>query len=147
MKRYEALETLFSKVDLSFTQKILNDSYHPAGSRGRSTRSPLGLFKAHLVRQLKHIPSDRMLARQIWKDLRFKKICDIKNDPPYGIAILSSFRSKVGPERLSRIVDPTVEVLVKEGWTMGKALALDSTVIKAYSRRNLDNRTGYTDPD
>jgi transposase len=144
MKRYETLETFFCKVDLSFAQKILNEPYHPPGSRGRPPRNPLGLFKAHLVRRVKHIPSDRMLVRQMWKDPRLKKICDIEdNKPPYGIAVLSRFRSKVGPERLSRIVDQAVEVLVAKGRIKGEALALDSTFIKAYSRRNLDNRTGY----
>jgi IS5 family transposase len=148
MKRYEALETLFSKVDLSFAQKILNEPFHPAGSPGRPQRNPLGLFKAHLVRRLKHIPSDRMLVRQMWKDPRLKKICDIEaNEPPYGIAVLSRFRTKVGPERLARIVDQAVEVLVTMGRIKGEALALDSTFIKAYSRRNFDNRTGYSDPE
>jgi IS5 family transposase len=148
MKGYEALETLFCKADLSFAQNVLNEPYHPFGSQGRPPRNPLGLFKAHLVRRLKHIPSDRMLVRQMWKDPRLKRICDIEADePPYGIAVLSRFRSKVGPERLARIVDQAVEVLVKKGRIKGEALALDSTFIKAYSRRNLDNRTGYSDPE
>ena len=148
MKRYEALETLFGKVDLSFAQKTLNEPFHPVGSPGRPQRNPLGLFKAHLVRRLKHIPSDRMLVRQMWKDPRLKKICDIEaNEPPYGIAVLSRFRTKVGPERLAQIVDQAVEVLVKKGRIKGEAIALDSTFIKAYSRRNLDNKTGFSDPE
>jgi hypothetical protein len=89
-----------------------------------------------------------MLVRQMWKDPRLKKICDIEaNEPPYGIAVLSRFRSKVGPERMSRIVDQAVDVLVKKGRIKGQALALDSTFIKACSRRNLDTRTGYSDPE
>ena len=60
---------------------------------------------------------------------------------------MSRFRTKVGPERLARIVDQTVEVLVKKGRIRGQVVALDSTFIKAYSRRNLDNRTGYSDPE
>jgi transposase len=148
MKRYEALETLFCKTDLTFTQKILNEPYHQTGSRGRPPRNPLGLFKAHIVKRVKHIPSDRMLVRQMWKDPRLKRICDIEADEqPYGIAVLSRFRSKVGAERLARIVDRTVEVLVEKGRIKGEALALDSTFIKAYSRRNLDHRTGYSDPE
>jgi len=148
MKRHEALETLFSKADLSFAQKVLNEPYHPPGSRGRPQRNPLGIFKAHIVKRLKHIPSDRMLVRQMWKDPRLKKICDIEADqPPYGIAVLSRFRSKVGPERLSRIVDQTIGTLVKKGTIKGKAIALDSTFIKAYSRRSLDNPTGFSDPE
>jgi transposase len=148
MKRYEALETLFGKVDLSFAQKILSQPFHPVGSRGRPPRNPLGLFKAHIVKRLKHIPSDRMLVRQMWKDPRLKKICDIEeNQQPYGIAVLSRFRSKVGPERLAKVVDHSIEALVKKGRVKGHVLAMDSTFIKAYSRRNLDNRTGYSDPE
>ena len=41
------------------------------------------------------------------------------------------FRTKVGPERLARIVDQAVEVLVAKGRIKGEALALDSTFIKA----------------
>lgn len=148
MKRYEALETLFCRIDLTLARKILDEPYHPVGSRGRPPRNPLGIFKAHLVKRLKHIPSDRMLVRQMWKDPRLKKICDIEaHQQPYGIAVLSRFRSKVGPERLSRIIDQAVEVLVMKRRVKGEALALDSTFIKAYSRRNLDNRTGYSDPE
>ena len=89
-----------------------------------------------------------MLVRQMWKDPRLRKICDIETDqPPYGIAVLSRFRTKVGPERLSRVVDQTVDRLVKSGRIKGESLALDSTFIKAYSRRNLDNQTGYSDPE
>ena len=148
MKRYETLETLFGKVDLSFAEKVLNESYHAKGSVGRPPRKPLGVFKAHLLRRLRHVPSDRMLVRQLWKDPRLRRICDIEdNEPPYGIAVLSRFRSRVGPESLMRIVDDAIGVLVKKGRIKGETLALDSTFIKAYSRRNLDNRTGYSDPE
>ena len=148
MKRYETLETLFSKVDLSFAEKVLNEAYHPKDSPGRPPRKPLGVFKAHLLRKLRHVPSDRMLVRQLWKDPRLRRICDIeKNEPPYGIAVLSMFRKRVGPERLMRIVDHAVELLVRKGRIKGEALALDSTFIQAHSRRSLDNRTGYSDPE
>jgi hypothetical protein len=148
MKRYGTLETLFGKVDLSFAETVLNESYHAKDSVGRPPRKPLGLFKAHLLRRLRHVPSDRMLVRQLWKDPRLKRICDIEEDePPYGIAVLSRFRSRVGPERLIRIVDHAIEVLVKKRRIKGEALALDSTFIKAHSRRSLDNRTGYSDPE
>ena len=148
MKRYETLETLFGRVDLSFAQKVLSGAYHLEGSPGRPPRSPLGIFKAHLLRRLRHIPSDRMLVRQLWKDPRLKQLCAIEaSEPPYGIAVLSRFRSRVGPERLSRIIDEAIGTLVKKGRIKGETLALDSTFIKAYSRRNLDNRTGYSDPE
>lgn len=148
MKRYETLETLFSKVDLSFVEKVLGESYHVKGSVGRPPRNLLGIFKAHLLRRFRHVPSDRVLVRQLSKDVRLRRICGIeKKEPPYGIAVLSRFRSKVGPERLMRIVDYVVGALVKKGRIKGETLALDSTFIKAHSRRSLDNRTGYSDPE
>jgi hypothetical protein len=148
MRRYETLETLFRKVDLSFAETVLNESYHAKDSVGRPPRSPLGVFKAHLLRRLRHVPSDRMLVRQLWKDPRLRRICDIEeNEPPYGIAVLSRFRSGVGPERLMRIVDHAIETLVEKRRIKGETLAMDSTFIKACSRRNLDNRTGYSDPE
>ena len=84
----------------------------------------------------------------MWKDPRLKKICDIEaNEPPYGIAVLSRFRSKVGPERLARIVDQTVEVLVKKGRIKGRSLSVGFNLHQSVQRRNLDNRTGYSDPE
>jgi transposase len=148
MRRYETLETLFGKVDLFFAEAVVNESYHARDSVGRPPRSPLGVFKAHLLRRLRNVPSDRMLVRQLWKDPRLRRICDIEeNEPPYGIAVLSRFRKRVGPERLMRIVDHAVETLVEKRRIKGETLAMDSTFIKAYSRRNLDNRTGYSDPE
>jgi IS5 family transposase len=148
MRRYETLETLFGKVDLSFAETVLNESYHAKGSVGRPPRKPLGIFKAHLLRRLRHVPSDRMFVRQLWKDPRLRRICDVEeSEPPYGIAVLSRFRKKVGPERLMRIVDRAIETLVEKRRIKGETLALDSTFIKAHSRRNLDNRTGYSDPE
>jgi hypothetical protein len=77
-----------------------------------------------------------------------RKICDIEADEaPYGIAVLSRFRIRVGPEPLSRIIDHAIRLLVAKGRIKGEALALDSTFIKAYSRRSLDNKTGYSDPE
>jgi IS5 family transposase len=147
-EEYETLETLFGKVNLSFAEKVLNEAYHPKDSPGRPPRKPLGVFKAHLLRRLRHVPSDRMLVRQLWKDPRLRRICDIeKDEPPYGITVLSMFRKRVGPERLMRIVDHAIDLLVRKGRVKGEALAMDSTFIKAHSRRSLDNRTGYSDPE
>jgi hypothetical protein len=92
---------LFGRVDLSFAENVPNEAYPAKGSPGRPPRKPLGVFKAHMLRRLRHVPSDRMPVRQMWKDPRLRRICDIEeNEPPYGIAALSRFRSRVGPERL-----------------------------------------------
>lgn len=139
---------LFGKVDLSFAENVLNEYYHLKGSPGKPPRKPVGIFKAHLLRRVWHIPSDRMFVQQLWKDPRLKKIRDIEEyELPYGIAVLSRFGSKVGPERMMRTVDNAVDWLVKKGRIKGESIALDSTFIKAFSRRNLDNGTGFSDPE
>ena len=90
------------KVDLSFAEKVLKEVFPPKTSPGRPPRNPVGVLKAHLIRRLRHIPSDRMLVRQMWKDPRLRQLCDIDaSEAPYGIAVLSRFRSRVGPEKLS----------------------------------------------
>jgi IS5 family transposase len=63
MKTDETLGTLFSKVDLSFAEKVLNEAFHPKESPGRPPRKQLGVFKPHLLRRLRHVPSGRMLVR------------------------------------------------------------------------------------
>jgi hypothetical protein len=61
-----------------------------------------------------------MLVRHMWKDPLLKRFCDMEADEaPYGIAVLSRFRSKVDSERLSRIIDQTIEAFVKKGRIKG----------------------------
>jgi hypothetical protein len=148
MEEHEGSRFILSKLEFDDVERIVRGAYHRDGSVGRPPRKPLGVLKAHLLRRLRHVPSDRMLVRQLWKGPRLRRICDIEeNDPPYGITVLSRFRSRVGPERLMRIVDDAVETLVDKRRIKGETLAMDSTFIKARGRRNLDNRTGYSDPE
>jgi len=68
MKRYETCEILFSKVDLSFAETVLNEIYHAKDSPGKPPRKPLGVFKDHWLIRLRHAPSGTMLMKQLWKD-------------------------------------------------------------------------------
>jgi hypothetical protein len=49
MKISETLENLFNRVHLSFAEEVLGQSYHAIGSRGRPSRSPLGVFIVSLL--------------------------------------------------------------------------------------------------
>lgn len=64
MKRYEILETLFCSVDSSFAGKVLNEPFHTKVPC-RPPKNSLGVFKVHLLKRLRHIPSDIMLLRQM----------------------------------------------------------------------------------
>ena len=138
---------MLSSVDLSFVEQMVQSCYHEKGP-GRPPRNPLGLFKAHLAKRFLRINSLRELERRLWIDDRLRTICDItKEEPAYGRTVLSRFNQRLGARRLRRIVDKQVKKLIRHHIVKARIIALDATFIKAHSRRNMDNQTGYSDPE
>lgn len=129
-------------------EKVVREPYHGEGP-GRPPRSPVGLFKALIVKRLRQIPSDRELYRRLWSDEELREICDIEEEErPYHPSQLTRFRKRVGPERLEEIMNSLVEELVEGGVIQGETVSLDATFVEAYSKRNpADNSQGYSDPD
>jgi len=108
----------------------------------------LGLFKAHLVRRYLRVNSLRELERRLWIDERLRAICGIRcEESAYGRTVLSRFNQRLGARRLRRMVDKQVKKLLKKRYVNPRIIAMDATFIKAYSRRNMNNRTGYSDPE
>jgi len=109
----------------------------------------MGIFKALMVKRLRHIPSDRELYRRLWSDPFLREICDIEDrEEPYHPSQLTRFRRRVGPERLEGIVGRLVGELVEGGVIRGETVAMDATFIKAHSRRDLrEDSRGYSDPE
>lgn len=137
---------MLSSLDLSFVEHLVASCYHQDGP-GKPPREPLGLFKAHLARRYLRINSLRELERHLQNDERLRTICDIGHaEPAYGRSVLSRFNQRLGARRLRRIVDKQVKKLLKKHMANPRTVAMDATFIKAYSRRNMDNRTGYSDP-
>lgn len=96
-KECETLDTLFANVDLGFVEEILWNGYHKKDEAGRPPRNPMGLFKAHIVKRLKNVPSDRELARRLMSDPSLRHICDIEEgERPYDRNVLSRFRQRIG---------------------------------------------------
>ena len=148
MERHEDAVFALSKLNLDDIEKTLQEAYHQKGP-GRPPRSPLGIFKALLTKRLRQIPSDRELYRRLWNDPLLRMICDIEErEKPYHPSQLTRFRSRVGPERLERIITGLVEELIEGGIIQGETVAMDATFIKAYSKRDSrDNRRGSSDSD
>jgi len=136
-----------SSLDLSFVERLVASCYHQDGP-GKPPRKPLGLFKAHLARRYLRISSLRELERRLWNDEKLRTICDIEyEESAYGRTVLSRFNQRLGARRFRRIVDKQVKKLLKKHIANPKTVAMDATFIKAYSRRNMDNRTGFSDPE
>jgi transposase len=138
---------LLNSLDLGFVQRLLESCYGRSGA-GRPPRNPLGLFKAHLAKRFFRINSLRELERRLSIDERLRAICGIaREEPAYGRTVLSRFNQRLGARRLRCIADKQVKKLISHRIVKARTIALDATFIKAYSRRNMNNRTGFSDPE
>ena len=138
---------MLNSLDLSFVERLITGCYHEDGP-GRPPRNPLGLFKAHLARRFLRISSLRELERRLQIDERLRILCGIgRDEPAYGRSVLSRFNQRIGAERLRRIVNKQVKRLIRRRIVKARTVALDATFIKAYSRRSMDNRAGFSDPE
>ena len=145
---HETLETLFQNVDLSLSETQALECFHTTGP-GRPPRSPLGLIRAFIVMRMKEIRSLRELSRTLNVDQRLRKLCLIEEgERGYPRSVLSRFTRRVGAERLRRIIDEKVIMLLRRSGVKEVDAVLDASFIKAWSIRHpLDNRTGFSDPD
>ena len=64
MEKREDVASILSKLNLHDIEETIIQSYNKTGP-GKPSRSPLGIFKALIVQQLRHIPSDRELYRRL----------------------------------------------------------------------------------
>jgi transposase len=147
MECHEDVVSILSKLNLDNIEKTISQPYLKTGA-GRPSRKPLGIFKALMVKQLRHIPSDRELYRRLWNDEALRIICDIEErEKPYHPSQITRFRDRVGPERLEEIMSGLIEELEGE-LVKGESIALDATFIKAWSKRDpADDRYGFSDPE
>jgi len=148
MDKGECSSFVLSRLDLDDIEDVVWEPYHKDGP-GRPPRKPMGIFKALIVKRLRHIPSDRELYRRLWSDPELREICDIEaEEKPYHPTQLTRFRRRVGSERLERVMNVIVEELVGGGVIKGETVVMDATFIKAYSKRDPhDNSRGYSDPE
>ena len=102
-----------------------------------------------MVKQLRHIPSDRELYRWLWNDEALRSICDIEErEKPYHPSQMTRFRDRVGPEMLEEIMGSLITEPVEGEIIKGESVALDATFIKAWSRRDpTDDSHGFSDPE
>jgi len=148
MEKHEDVVAILSMINLDHIEKTISQPYLKSGA-GRPSRKPFGIFKALMVKQLRHIPSDRELYRRLWNDEALRLICDIEErEKPYHPSQMTRFRDRIGPERLEEIMGSLLEELLEGGIIKGETVAMDATFIKAWSRRDMaDDSHGYSDPE
>ena len=59
--------------------------------------------------------------------------------------MFTHFRHRLGKEGYEKVFSILLKQLLKHRTVKGEAVAVDGTAVKAYSQRNLDNKTGKSD--
>jgi hypothetical protein len=102
------------------------------------------MLKAQLLKHLQRIPSDRRLALLLKRNRKIARACGFtRKTPSHGL--FTQFRHRLGKDGYEKVFSMMLKQLLKDGAVRGEVVALDSTAIKAYSQRSLDNRSGKSD--
>jgi len=117
--------------------------YHGEGA-GRKPYNPVSMLKAQLLKCLFRVPSDRRLALLLKRDRKVAEACGFKGETP-SHGLFTQFRHRLGKDGYEKVFSMLLKQLLKNGAVEGEVVALDSTAIKAYSQRSLDNKSGKSD--
>jgi len=117
--------------------------YHRFGP-GRKPFDPVSMLKAQLLKHLFRVPSDRRLALLLKRNRKMAKACGFKRKTP-SHGLFTQFRHRLGKDGYEEVFSMLLKQLLRDETVEGEVVALDSTVIKAYSQRSLDNRSGKSD--
>jgi transposase len=117
--------------------------YHGVG-RGRKPYDPVCVLSAQLLKHLFRVPSDRRLALLLKKDKSAAEACGFKGKTP-SHGLFTQFKHRLGRDGYEKVFSALVNQLLSAGVIGDEVVALDSTAVKAYSQRSLDNRTGKSD--
>jgi len=136
---------VLDSLNLDQIRTNLEDHYHRKGP-GRKPINPLSMLKAQLAKHLLNIISDRRLALRLKHDHKVARACGFRGRTP-SHGLFTHLRHRLGEETYLRVFNQLTSMLLESGAIIGKVVAVDSTHLKAYSGRAMDNRTGRSDPD
>jgi transposase len=136
---------VLGSLNLDQIRTELATHYHKEGP-GRIPINPLSMLKAQLAKHLLRIISDRRLALRLRNDRKVARACGFRRQTP-SHGLFTHFRHRLGEKTYLNIFNRITRILIESGTIIGKVVAVDSTHIKAYSGRAMDNRTGRSDTD
>jgi len=134
---------VLDSLNLGSVRGFLMSLYHRAGS-GRKPHDPVSMLKAQLLKHLLRVPSDRRLALMLKRNRKMAKTCGFRRKTP-SHGLFTQFRHRLGRDGYEKVFSMLLKQLLKAGVVEGEVVALDSTTIKAYSQRSLDNKSGKSD--
>jgi len=134
---------VLKSLNLGSIRGFLTSLYHKAGP-GRKPYPAVCMLKAQLLKHLWRVPSDRRLALLLKRNRRMARACGFKRKVP-SHGLFTQFRNRLGKEGYQRVFNVLLKQLVNSGAVKGEVVAVDSTAVKAYSQRSLDNKSGKSD--
>jgi len=139
------VKRVLDSLNLDQISLDLAKHYHQEGP-GRKQYRPLSMLKAQLTKYILRIVSDRRLTLRFMNDRKVARACGFRRQTPsHGLFI--QFRHRLSEDTYLNIFRQLTNTLIETGTIIGKVAAIDSTHIKAYSGRAMDNRTGRSAPD
>jgi len=138
-----SIRQVLRSLNLGSIRGFLTSLYHKIG-RGRRPYPPVCMLKAQLLKYLWRVPSDRRLALLLKRNRKVARACGFKRETP-SHGLFTQFRHRVGKDGYEKVFSMLLEQLLNGGTIKGEVVALDSTAVKAYSQRSLDNKTGKSD--
>jgi len=136
---------VLKSLNLGSICRFLTSLYHREGA-GRKPYPAVCMLKAQLLKHLWRVPSDRRLALLLKRNRRVARACGFKRETP-SHGLFTQFRHRLGKGGYEKVFSLLVKQLLKCGAVKGEVVAVDSTAVKAYSQRSLDNKTGKSDPE
>jgi len=119
---------------------ILLEAY--SASSGRRPYSPLGMFKAFLLRT--RYDSLRQVCQKLRSDKHLLELVGLPKAPTH--QTFSVFICRIGPERFRLINNLLITEIKKRHPDFGKIISVDGTFVKAFAKNNLGKRSS-TDKD
>jgi len=119
--------------------------YHRVGP-GRKPYDPVSMLKAQLLKHLLRVPSDRRLALLLKRDRKMARACGLRHKTP-SHGLFTQFRHRLGRDAYQKVFSILLKQLVEGGVVKGEVVAVDSTAVKAYSQRDLENKRGKSDSE
>ena len=138
-----SIRLVLGSLNLGSIRRFLTSLYHREG-RGRKPYPPVCMLKAQLLKYLWRVPSDRRLALLLKRNRRVARACGFRHKTP-SHGLFTQFRHRLGRDGYEKVFSMLLKQLLKDRAVKGEVVALDSTAVKAYSQRSLDNKSGKSD--
>ena len=97
-----------------------------------------------MLKHLMRVPSDRRLALLLKRNRQVARACGFRRETP-SHGLFTQFRHRLGKDGYEKVFSLLLKPLLRFRAVKGEVVALDSTAVKAYSQRSLNNKTGKSD--